>query len=124
MEFLLTPASYADITALKEMEIDLPEQSILYGDRSYNSQVLENELLEIAKIQLIPQRKQKAKKQHPGYLQFIQKSRRKIVETVFSQIARCMPRFFRVRSAAGLHLRVILILLPYTVHRFIPDLAL
>jgi hypothetical protein len=56
----ITPASYADITALKEMEIDLPEQSILYGDRAYNSQVLENELLEIAKIQLIPQRKQRS----------------------------------------------------------------
>lgn len=86
------------------MEIDLPEQSILYGDRAYNSQILENELLKIANIQLIPQRKQKAKKQYPEYLQFIQKSRGKIVETVFSQIARCMPRFFRVRSSAGLHL--------------------
>jgi hypothetical protein len=123
-EFLLTPASYADITALKEMEIDLPEQSILYGDRAYNSQILEDELLEAANIRLIPQRKQKARKQHPGYLQFIQKSRRKIVETVFSQIARCMPRFFRVRSAVGLHLRVALILLAYTVHRFIPDFTL
>jgi hypothetical protein len=91
---------------------------------AYNSQILENELLEIANVQFIPQRKQKAKKQHLKYLQFIQKSGRKIVETVFSQIARCMPRFFRVRSAAGLHLRVILILLAYTIHRFIPDFAL
>jgi hypothetical protein len=106
------------------MEIDLPEQSILYGDRAYNSQILEDALLEAANIRFIPQRKQKAKKQHPGYLQFIQKSRRKIVETVFSQIARCMPRFFRVRSAVGLHLRVALILLAYTVHRFIPDFTL
>ncbi len=51
MEFLLTPASYAYITALKEMEIDLREPSILYRDRAYNSQILENELLKIANSQ-------------------------------------------------------------------------
>ncbi len=64
-----------------------------------------------------------AKNQHPGYLRFLQSSGRKVVETVFSQIARIMPRAFVVRTAKGLHLRIMLMLLAYTVDRFIPNLA-
>jgi IS5 family transposase len=91
IEFLLTPASYADISALKCMPIDLPEGSVLYGDRAYNSSAFEEELEEMAHIFLVPQRKRKAKKQHSGPIQFLQKYRRKVIETTFSQIARLMP---------------------------------
>ena len=123
VEFLITPASCADISALKQMNIDLPEHSVLYGDRAYSSASFEAELQEQANIALIPQRKRAAKNQHPGYLRFLQASGRKVVETVFSQIARIMPRSFAVRTANGLHLRIMLLLLAYTVDRFIPNLA-
>ncbi len=121
VEFLITPASCADISALKQMQIDLPEHSVLYGDRAYSSASFEAELRELNNIALIPQRKRAAKNQHPGYLQFLQSSGRKVVETVFSQIARIMPRAFVVRTAKGLHLRIMLMLLAYTVDQFIPN---
>lgn len=123
VEFFITPASCADISALKQMNIDLPEHSVLYGDRAYSSGLFEAELQEQANIALIPQRKRAAKNQHPGYLKFLQASKHKIVETVFSQIARIMPRFFVMRTAKGLHLRIMLMLLAYTVDRFIPNLT-
>ncbi len=122
MEFLITPASCADITALKNMDIDLPESSMLYADRAYNSLAFETELREL-NVALIPQRKRAAKNQHSRCLQFLQATGRKVVETVFSQIARIMPRSFAVRTASGLHLRIVLLLLAYTVDRFIPALT-
>ena len=123
VEFLITPASCADISALKQMNIDLPDHAGLYGDRAYSSASFEAELQELANITLIPQRKRAAKNQHPGYLRFLQTSKRKVIETVFSQIARIMPRFFVVRTAKGLHLRIMLMLLAYTVDRFISNLT-
>ena len=33
VEFIITPASIADITAFKTMEIDLPFHSVIYGDK-------------------------------------------------------------------------------------------
>lgn len=94
VEFFITPASCADISALKQMNIDLPEHEVLYGDRGYSSASFEAELHEQANIALVPQRKRAAKNQHPGYLKFLQASKRKVFEAVFSQIARIMPRFF------------------------------
>ncbi len=70
-EFIITHASCADISALKCMNIDLPEHSVIYGDRAYSSISFEQELLEFAQIFLIPQRKHCARNQHPGYLRFL-----------------------------------------------------
>ena len=113
-----------DIVLQKSCNIPKPpEHSVLYGDRAYSSASFEAELQELGNIALIPQRKRAAKNQHPGYLRFLQSSGRKVVETVFSQIARIMPRAFVVRTAKGLHLRIILMLLAYIVNRFIPNLT-
>ena len=123
IEFFLTPASCADISGLKQMQIDLPEDSVLFGDRAYNSFSYESELKEDACISLISQRKIKSKRQHSGAVQFIQKFRRKVVETVFSQIIRLMPRSIKVRSSKGFELRIFLFLLAYSIDRFSPSLA-
>jgi len=118
MEFLITPASCADISGLKCMEIDLPEQSILYGDRAYSSKSFEEELQEL-EISLIPQRKWASKHQHSGHLRFLLSRRRKVVETVFSQIAKLMPRSFSVRTAKGLQARILWIILACAFNRFV-----
>ncbi len=95
---------------------------MLYADRAYNSLAFEAELRNL-NLMLIPQRKRASKNQHSGYLRFLQASGRKVVETVFSQISRIMPRSFSERTASGFHLRIVLLLLAYTVHRFTPALT-
>lgn len=35
IEFIIMPASVADITALKIMEMDLAPGSVVYGDKAY-----------------------------------------------------------------------------------------
>jgi len=72
IEFLITPASVADITAFKMMEIDLLKNSTIYGDKAYNDYSFEDCLKEICEIQLIPDRKVNSKRQHSSCVQYIQ----------------------------------------------------
>jgi hypothetical protein len=113
-ECILTPASYSDVRAFKMLEIDLPADSYLYADRAYNSKELEEELKD-ERINLIPERKVKSKRQHSGALTYLQRSRRKRVETVFSCITRFMPRALSVRSARGFEMRQILFVIAYAI---------
>ena len=57
IEFIITPASTADITAFKLMEIDLPTDASIYGDKAYTQYSLEDDLQEFEKIRLIADRK-------------------------------------------------------------------
>ena len=66
IEFIITPASIADITALKIMDIHLAPGSIVYGDKAYTDYALEDYLEETENIRLIPDRKANLKRQQQG----------------------------------------------------------
>lgn len=113
VEFIFTPGSTADIKALREFELDLPEGSYLFGDKAYTDYGFEDLLKEI-NISLIPERKRNSRKQHNQSLCFIQKSRRKRVETVFSGITQLMPRSIHATTGKGFLLKVLLFIVSYT----------
>ena len=92
MEMTITPASTADITALKTMEIDVVPGSVLYADKAYTSYEFEDLLREAGNIRLVPQRKACMKRQHYGPLDYLQTIHRKRIETTFSQITRLFPK--------------------------------
>lgn len=81
VEFIITPASTADITAFKLMEIDLPLDASIYGDKAYTQYSLEDDLQE--KIRWIADRKTNATRQHSGCIQYLQSVLRKRIETTF-----------------------------------------
>ena len=115
MEVIFTPASRADISGLRSMDLDLPPGSIIFGDRAYNSKALEDELKAHAKIQLIPQRRRKTKRPHSPPMQFLQKCNRRKVETAFGEIARLLPRSIQARTPKGFELRVFLFIFAYAI---------
>ena len=57
IEILFTPGSENDTTAFKRFSFDLPKESIIYGDRAYNSYEFEDFLADHAEIYLIAQRR-------------------------------------------------------------------
>ena len=71
IEFIITPGSVADITALRLMDLDLPWGSCIYADRAYSDYSYQDFLQEAAGISLIPQRKACLKRQHSGPLAYI-----------------------------------------------------
>jgi hypothetical protein len=115
IECIFTPGSESDTKALKKFEIDLPEGSYLYGDKAYNDYAFEDLLNEVG-IKLIAQRKTNSKRQHDKSLVYLQKTRRKRVETVFSQITHLMPRSIHAITAKGFVVKVFLFILAFCMN--------
>lgn len=114
VELFFSPASTADIKALELAYLHIPDGSRVFADRAYTNYSLEDELMELAGLQLVPQRKKNHKRQHSGCLAFLQSKGRKVVETVISQVSRFMPRGVCARSPWGFILRIFLFALAYS----------
>ena len=113
VEFIFTAGSEADIIALKRFNLDLPDESRIYGDKAYTSYEFEDFLKEM-NIELIPQRRRNLKRQHSGTISYLQKINRKRVETVFSCITRYMPRYIHAVTSKGFILKLLLFILAYS----------
>jgi hypothetical protein len=108
VEFFLSAGSFGDVQALKVFEFDLSEYSIVYGDKAFNDYQVEDNLLESGKIYLLPIRKKNSKRTLPGYIEYLQRLHRKIVETTGSLIERILPKHIQAVTAQGFELKVAL----------------
>jgi hypothetical protein len=57
VEFLITPASIADISVLEAIQIDVRFGAVLYGDIAYTDYSFEDMLSDSMGVRLIPERK-------------------------------------------------------------------
>lgn len=113
IEFCFTPGSTSDISGLKELPCELPEGSVLFADKAYTSYSLEDDLLEMARIQLTPKRRSNLKRQNSGALDYVLSHSRNRIETVFSSIVSRMPRHIRAKTEKGFYLKILLFILAY-----------
>jgi IS5 family transposase len=119
IEFIITPASVADITALKVMEIDLAPGSVVYGDKAYTDYTLEEYLAETETIRLIPDRKANLKRQHSGCLRYLQSVLRKRIETTFSQLVSLFPRKIHAVTKEGFLLKLIVFIVSFSLKQLL-----
>jgi len=110
VEFVLTPGSCSDIKAFKNFDMDLPEGSTVYADKAYNDYEEEDLLAEATEIELAPQRKKNSKRQYSLCKEYIVNKQRKIVETVFSQIAGLLPKKIHAVTEAGVIIKIMMFL--------------
>ena len=108
VEFILTPGSCADVSAFKELDLNLPDGAVVYGDKAYTDYEEEDLLLEVAGVELKPQRKNNAKRRFCRCMEYIIDRQRKMVETVFSGIARLFPKHIHAVTSRGFELKVAL----------------
>lgn len=108
IEFILTPGSCADISAFKGLDLDLPDGATVYGDKAYTDYAEEDLLAEAAGIELKPQRKENAKRRFGKCTEYIINQQRKIVETVFSGVARLFPKHIHAVTSRGFELKAAL----------------
>jgi IS5 family transposase len=123
IEFLITPASIADITAFKMMTLDVNPGSTIYADKAYTDYGLEQELLEIEAIYLVADRKANSKKQHSGCLRYIQSKIRKRIETFFSQLIRLFPRKIDAVTCKGFLMKILIFISAFAFQK-VEDAAL
>lgn len=122
VEFFLTPGSFSDIKGLNVFEFDLPEGSTIFADKAYNDYEMEDLLVEAAKIRLLPLRKRNSKRAFPMYVEFIQHTYRKTIETAGSLIERILPKSIHVVKAQGFELKVVLFVLALSVSHYLNSL--
>lgn len=117
VEFIITPASTADITAFKLMDINLPPNASIYGDKAYTQYSLEDYLQEFEEIKLIADRKINATRQHSGCVQYLQSVLRKRIETTFSQLTSMLPRKIHAVTKNGFLLKLIIFIVSFSIEQ-------
>ncbi len=115
VECFLTPGSSSDVRALPSFQFDVPEGSVIYADKAYNDDKMEDLMYESAHIELSPIRKEHSKRGIPPYLAFVQHYYRKRVETAASLIERRLPKTIHAVTARGFELKVFLFVLAYSI---------
>lgn len=113
IEFCFTPGSTSDIQGLKELSCELPQNSILIGDKAYTDYSLEDDLLNILGITLLPKRKNNLKRQNTNIQNYMISQKRNYIETVFSSIISRMPRSIKARSEKSFYLKILFFIIAY-----------
>ena len=102
VEFHLAPGSYNDTAELKNLALDLPEGSVVYGDKAYGQDyVTEDVLAEAGEVTLVGQRKSNSKRPIPAYVSYVLEHFRKRIETAFSAVERMLPKSIHAVTARG-----------------------
>ena len=115
VEVFLTPGSRNDTRAMRSFSFNLPEGSVLYGDKAYNDYQVEDRLEETAGIDLLPLRKKNSTRKLPVYVEYVQRYFRKRIETAGSLIKKRLPESIHAVTAAGFELKVYLFVLVYSI---------
>ena len=115
VEMLLVPASTADISALRSMDLNLPEGSTLFGDTGFLDIGFEMALREEAGLNLVVPRRSNMKEQLDGCLEYVCRVSGKRVGTTFSQLTERLARSIHAVTARGFELKVLLTVLAFSL---------
>jgi hypothetical protein len=114
VEFALAAGSEADMTIFKELELDLPEGSLIYADKGYTDYDYED-LLEEVGLHLKAQRKKNSKRALPAWEEFLGKPIRQYIETVFGQLTDFFPKKIHAVTPRGFELKIVCFLLAFSI---------
>jgi IS5 family transposase len=119
VQFYIHAGSFADVTALKAMPLDLPEGSELYADAGYTDYELEDLLSQLEGVELRACRKKNTTKPDQPWQAYLKQHYRKRIETTFSQITNFFPKKIHAVTAEGFILKLILFIFAYTLNQVI-----
>jgi hypothetical protein len=114
VEFALAAGSEADVTVFKDLELDLPEGSIIYADKAYTDYEHEDLLEEIG-LHLKAQRKKNSKRPLSAWEEFLGKPIRQYIETVFSRLTNFFPKKIHAVTPRGFELKIVCFLLSFSI---------
>jgi len=79
-QYLLLPAAISDIEGLRKINLSLPKNSGLYGDKAYNDYKYEERLVQEKQIHLQPIRKKNSTRKGSGLWAKIRQKKRKLLK--------------------------------------------
>jgi hypothetical protein len=113
VEYTFTVGSAHDLDGMKQLPLNLPPQSELMGDSAYTDYLLED-MLQDNGIRLLAARKTNSKHPHDPCVEYLIATQRKRVETVFSDIAKLMPKAIHAVTSEGFLIKIIAFIWAYT----------
>ncbi len=114
VEFSLVAGSEADVSVFKDLELDLPEGSIIYADKAYTDYDYED-LLEEVGLHLKAQRKKNSKRPMAAWEEFLGKPVRQYIETVFSGLTELFSKKIHAVTPRGFELKIVWFLLAFSI---------
>lgn len=115
VEFFLAQGEMNDTRALGLYNFDLPENSLVIGDKAYNDYTIED-IMKEAGVFLLPLRKKNSLRPLPPYVFYFQSTIRKVIETTGSLIERLLPKSIHAVTAKGFELKVALFALACSIN--------
>ena len=115
VELVLVPASTADVSALRCMDLNLPPGSEIFADSAFLDRQFENALNEQADLRLVVPRRSNMKDQLDGCLEYVCCFCRKRVETTFSQLSERLARSIHAVTPRGFALKIMLTVLAFSI---------
>lgn len=113
LEVVFKPGAESDLNVLWSMELDLPDQGVLYADGAYNCFDLEDILADEGIVFLAKRGTQAKNRLRTPEMEKEISSKRQIVETAFSTITSLLPRYIKSRTESGFMLKVFCFVLAY-----------
>lgn len=115
VELVLVPGSTADISALRCMDLNVPEGSEIFGDSGFLDREFEAALDEEADLRLVVPRRSNRKDQLDGCLEYVCRLCRKRVKTTFSQLSERLARSIHAVRPRGFELKILLTVLAFSL---------
>lgn len=115
VEVSITPGSTSDTTELKHFAFDLPEGSVVCGDKAYTDYTTEDVLAAAGEVRLLADRKKNSTRPRPAWETYVLQVYRKAVETAFSGIEKLLPKSIHAVTGRGFELKVYLFVLAYSL---------
>lgn len=115
VEFFLAPGAMSDTHALRLYNFDVPEHSLILGDKAYNDYTSED-LMKEANVILLPFRKKNSLRPLPPFVFYFQSTLRKVVETTGSLLERLLPKSIHAVTAKGFELKVALFVVACSIN--------
>ena len=115
VELVLVPGSTADISALRSMDLNVPEDSQIFGDSGFLDREFEAALNEEAGLRLVVPRRSNMKDQLDGCLEYVCRLCRKRVETTFSQLSERLARSVHAVTPRAFELKILLTVLAFSL---------
>ena len=115
VEFSLVAGSETDVSVFKDLNLDLPEDSIILADKAYTDYDYEDLLEEAAGLHLKAQRKKNSKRPMAAWEEFLGKSIRQYIETVFSKLTNLFSKKIHAVTSRGFELKIVCFLLAFSI---------
>lgn len=114
VEFCLAAGSEADVAVFKNLDLDLPEGSIILADKAYTDYDYEDLLKEVG-LHLKAQRKKDSKRPMLMWEEFLGKPIRQYIETVFSGITSLFAKKIHAVTPRGFEMKIVWFLLAFAI---------